>query len=84
MAARQLSDKRADGLYVGQSATDKVGFYGTAPVVQASVITAVNTTASTSTTNAFGFTTSTQADAIVTALNSVITALKNIGIVASA
>lgn len=84
MAARQLSDKRSDGLYVGQSATDKVGFYGTTPVAQYATIAAVNTTASTSTTNAFGYTTSTQADAIVTALNSVITALKNIGIVAAA
>lgn len=65
----------------GQTAT--VGFYGTAPVAQPSTISAVSTTASSSTTNAFGYTTSTQADAIVTSLNSVIAALKTLGLVAS-
>ena len=80
MAARQLSDGRPDGQTLGQSATDLVSVYNATPVARASAITAVNTTASTSTTNAFGYTTSTQADAIVTAVNSLITAVKNFGI----
>ncbi len=69
---------------VGNTTTDTIAFYGVAGATQASTISAVATTASSSTTNAFGYTTSTQADAIVSALNSVITALKNIGVVAAA
>jgi hypothetical protein len=34
MAVKQLSDGGTDGLKVGQSITDKVGFYGVTPVVQ--------------------------------------------------
>jgi ribosome-interacting GTPase 1 len=72
------------GAQIGQSATEKVAFYGAAPVAQYALITAVATTAATSTTNAYGYTTATQADAIVTSLNAVIDALKDIGIVATA
>lgn len=53
MAARQLSDGNEEGQVLGQSASDKVGFYGATPVVQGaavsdasdgtSAITAVNT-----------------------------------------
>ena len=63
--------------------TPLVGFYGTSPVAQPATIAAVSTTAATSTTLAFGYTTSTQADAIVTSLNSVIAALKTVGLVAT-
>jgi hypothetical protein len=38
MAARQLSDGNDDGTCIGQSSTDKVGFYGTTPVVQQALI----------------------------------------------
>ena len=31
---RQLSDANADGTAMGQSATDKISFYGATPVVQ--------------------------------------------------
>jgi len=72
----------ADGSQWGGATTDKLACYGETPVVQASAITAVATTAATSTTNAFGYTTNTQADAIVTAVNSIITALQNFGITA--
>ena len=34
MAVRQLSDGSPDGQSLGQSATDKVGLYGVAPVAQ--------------------------------------------------
>lgn len=33
-----LSDGRPDGTILGNSASDKVGFYGTAPVVQPDAI----------------------------------------------
>ena len=69
-----------DGTTIGLSTTEKVSAYGVTPVVQASALTAVTTTASTTTTP-YGYT-STQADAIVTAVNAIITALKNFGITA--
>lgn len=34
MAVKQLSDGGADGVSLGQSITDKVGFYGTTPATQ--------------------------------------------------
>lgn len=49
MAVKQLSDGGPDGTRFGQSATDKIGFYGlTTPIVQPSVTwpnTATATTA---------------------------------------
>lgn len=81
MTARVVYDGSSDGVTLG-AASGLAGAYGNS-VAQAATIAAVATTASTSTTNAFGYTTSTQADAIVSALNSVLTALKNYGIVAS-
>jgi hypothetical protein len=40
----QLSDKGPDGVLLGQSSTDKIGFYGlTTPIVRPSVATAITT-----------------------------------------
>lgn len=36
---KQLSDANADGTSLGQSATDKVSFYGATPVVQRALAT---------------------------------------------
>ena len=36
MALKELSDGGADGTRLGQSASDKVGLYGTTPIVQRS------------------------------------------------
>lgn len=36
MAVRYIGNKDADGTCIGQSATDLLGFYGTAPAVQPS------------------------------------------------
>jgi len=33
---QELTDGRSDGALVGQSSTDKIGFYGTTPIVQRS------------------------------------------------
>ena len=52
MAINHLSDGNPDGLLVGQSSTDKIGFFGlTTPIVRPSV-TAVITTATTGTNEA--------------------------------
>ena len=77
----QVTYNSPDGALIGNSATEKIGFYGTTPVVQAAAVTSVTTTAATSTTNAYGFTTAAQADAVVASLNAIQVALTNIGII---
>lgn len=77
-----LSDGRPDGTMIGNSTSDLVGFYGETPVDQGAAVTTVTTDAATSTTNAWGYSTSTQADAIVTAVNALIGRLQDIGIIA--
>lgn len=74
MTIKQISDGGPDGTLLGQSATDKVAFFGSTTVTQpasvsqgavtATAVTAVNTTA-TITTAAHGFTTGTFGDAVV-------------------
>lgn len=68
---------------VGASATDYVSFFGTSAVQQQTNVATVTTTGATSTTNAYGYTTAAQADAIVTAINSILTRLQNLGLFAS-
>jgi hypothetical protein len=36
MTTKQLSDGGSDGVKLGQSTTDKIGFYGETPIVQRS------------------------------------------------
>ena len=78
---RQLSDGNADGTVLGQSATDLIAFYGGSPVAQraANNLAAITTTAATTTTP-YGYSTSTQANAIVSALNEIIATLVGLGI----
>lgn len=45
---KQLSDGGPDGTLLGQSTTDKIGFYGlTTPIVQPSITAVTTTTATT-------------------------------------
>ena len=62
-----LNGNAADGILLGASGGE-IGFYGETPVVQAAAITTIAT-------NATG-------TAISTAVNSIITALQNIGVTA--
>lgn len=59
----------------------KQGWFGTPPAVQQGPVTSVVTTAATSS-SPFGFSSS-QANAIVTGLNSVVTALRNYGLLST-
>lgn len=79
---RYLDDGAPDGTILGQSITAKVGLWGTVPQVQLSAITTVTTTAATSTTTNWGYVTSQQADAIVTAVNTLISRVQSVGITA--
>jgi hypothetical protein len=64
---------------LGNATTDLIGFYGQAGSAQQTKATAVTTTGATSTTNAYGYTTAAQADAIVTAVNAMIVIMTNLG-----
>ena len=57
----------ADGCLMGGAATDKLGFYGTTPIVQAAVAATTTTTATT---------TALQAD-----VDAIRTALQNLGLI---
>ena len=78
-------DRSAIQSLVGLSTSDTIGFYGVAPVAQrsGSAQTAVTTTAATSTTP-YGFSTVTQATALITLVNELRAALVAVGIIAGA
>jgi len=78
MAARQISDGNPDGLSIGQSSTDKIGFYGTAPSVKTSITDYTTTTAATST-SPYGYS-STQANALNAAVVAIMAQLKAKGL----
>lgn len=67
MAARQLSDGDPEGTVLGQSASDLVGFHGATPSDQAGAIT---------------LTSGSLGDAN-TAINSILTALREKGLIAT-
>ena len=81
MSVDVIGNGNDDGTNFGKSG-DKIGFYGlTTPIVQPTTGAAVATTASTTSTP-YGYSTSTQADAIVTALNLTNAALRALGLCA--
>lgn len=83
MAIGEYIDKNTDdGAVFGQSTSGKIGFYGLAtPIVQPTGGVAVTTTAATTSTP-YGYSTSTQANAIVTAVNATLANLRALGLVA--
>lgn len=82
MAATQLSNGGDEGHTLGQSATDKIGFHGAAPIVQMTVTTAPAATAATNS-SPYGFSQA-QADALITWVRAVDAHLKSKGLIASA
>jgi hypothetical protein len=69
MATQVLTQGRDDGVQIGVAATEKVGFFGAAPVVQQAA-TALTTTSSTVVTS------------VAVAVNEVIAALAALGLTA--
>jgi hypothetical protein len=68
MAIKQLSDKNPDGTVVGQSAADLVAFHGATPVAQASAITTLALSATTT--------------SLASTVNSILAVLANKGLTA--
>lgn len=83
MAARELSDARADGQTLGQSASDKVGFYGATPVVQPAS-TSQSAVAATTTTTATTTALQADLDALRTLTLALRTALVDLGLIKGA
>jgi hypothetical protein len=77
-----LDNGNEGGSSFGRSASSLISVYGATPAVQSSHITSVSTAAATTTTP-YGYAASTQADAIVTAVNALIVALETFGILAT-
>lgn len=85
MSVDYLDKNSPDGAALGQSASGKIAFYGASPIAQRSgaAQAAVTTTAATST-SPVGFSTNTQANAIVTLVNELRAAMVALGLIAGA
>ena len=82
-----INAKMADGVSLGQSTSDKISFYGVDPIAQrasASQAAVETTTAISTTTTKWGFSTSTQANAIITLVNEIRAALVANGLIKGA
>lgn len=82
MAVEYLGTGNDDGVVLGRSATDLIAFFNATPVDQPATLTAPAATAATNSTP-YGFSQA-QADAIVTWIRAADTALKELGLIASA
>ena len=79
----QMKAPSVDGHVFGRTTSDKIAFYGGTPATRPSAPTAVATTVAISTTSAkWGYSTSTQANAIVTAVNTLIGIVTSLGLAA--
>lgn len=79
----QAPSNSADGTQMGASSASLDGFFGATPIAQPSTGATAPTTTAATTTSPWGFATSTQANAIVTLVNGLQTALTNLGLISS-
>lgn len=79
---KELSDGGPDGVRLGQSATDLVGFHGATPSDQRAFTANVSTSAPTQT-SPFGFATSAQPIALLALVNEIKALLVEKGLMAS-
>jgi hypothetical protein len=68
--ATSVGDQNPDGMVLGWNTTDKISFFGATPVLRQTAATAVDAT------------TTTYSSTMGTAINAIITALTNLGLVA--
>jgi len=80
----QVTYNSPDGATMGASATEKISFYGSTPIVQPADVTDASTFLVTTavTTSCAGFTTAAQLSTFVAQVSSVVAALKNLGLLA--
>ena len=77
-----VTDNRPDGALIGLTSSEKLAFYGGTPTARPSAPTAVATTVAVSSvsTSTWAYNTSTQANAIVTAVNTLIGIVTSLGL----
>ena len=77
-----VTDNRPDGALIGLTSSEKLAFYGGTPTARPSAPTAVATTVAVSSvsTSTWAYSTSTQANAIVTAVNTRIGIVTSLGL----
>jgi|WetSurMetagenome_2_1015567.scaffolds.fasta_scaffold03719_8 hypothetical protein len=82
MGVKYLTDQGPDGTCLGTTSSDLVAFFGADPVAQQSItVTTVETTVAVSTTSAiWGFSTSTQANKVIVAVDEILKLLANLGL----
>jgi hypothetical protein len=82
MAVEYIGKNQVDGACFGLSSSEKIAFFGTTPATQQSLtVTTVATTVSVSTTSAiWGFSTSTQANQIIVAVDEILSLLATLGL----
>jgi hypothetical protein len=81
---KNVVDGGAGGTTIGEATTSKVSFYGVTPITQrtsASQAAVVTTVAVSTTSNIWGFSTSTQANSIVSLVNELRAAMVAIGVI---
>ena len=83
-----VGDSGVDGTIVGKNSTEKLGFFGTAPAVQAAFTNATcattNACVATTWTSSYGFTSSTATLTVVDLLNEIRAKLVALGLVRTA
>lgn len=77
----QVTYNSPDGATIGKSSTEKVSFHGVTPVVQAASITTLSINAL-SVSGVIGFTSSASFSVAITAINSILTVLRDKGLIA--
>lgn len=78
----QVTYNAPDGAQFGKATTEKLAFYGSTPLAQLAVSSAISTTLSVSTAGVYGFTTSTETMQVVSAVSTTVWALKQLGLLA--
>lgn len=81
MSIEYIGQRGTDGVSLGQTASDLVSLHGATPTDQGAAITAPAATAATNS-SPYGYSQA-QADAILTAVRSIITVLEEKGIIAT-
>lgn len=79
----QVPNNTGGGCNIGASTSSLIGFYGVTPIAQGATGGSAVTTTAATTSSPWGFATSTQANAIVTLVNGLQTALINLGLISS-
>lgn len=78
----QVTYNSPDGAIIGRASTEKIAFHGSTPVVQASAI-ATQSIAALSVSGVVGFTSSTSLSSVIEKINSILTVLRDKGLIAS-